>query len=81
LYGRTCDALDLIAVGDAEELEEGDVLYWPHMGAYTKANASEFNGFPEPETLIDDLPDLSEFHKSEWPTNLKYVSQVKSPLI
>ena len=81
LYGRTCDALDLIAIGDAEELEEGDVLYWPHMGAYTKANASEFNGFPEPETILDDLPDLSDFHAAEWPTNLRYVSQVKAPLI
>jgi len=81
LYGRTCDALDLIAAGDFEELEVGDFLWFPHMGAYTTANASEFNGFPEPETILDDLPDISEFHKSEWPTNLRYVSQVKAPLI
>jgi len=26
------------------------------MGAYTRATASEFNGFPRPEVFIDDLP-------------------------
>jgi len=81
LYGRTCDALDLIAAGDFEELEVGDYLWFPHMGAYTKANASEFNGFPEPEKILDNLPDITDFHASEWPTNLRYVSQVKAPLL
>ena len=31
-----------------EELEVGDWLYFPSMGAYTRATASEFNGFPTP---------------------------------
>lgn len=79
LYGRTCDALDLIAVGDAEELEEGDVLYWPNMGSYTSVTASAFNNFPPAEMIIGDLPDVRNFHTSEWPTNIKYVSHVKAP--
>ena len=79
LYGRTCDGLDLIAVGNAEELEEGDWLWFPHMGAYTSVTASEFNNFPPPEliTIDNGLPDITDF--DEWPTNLKYVSQVKAP--
>lgn len=49
LFGRTCDSLDVIAHSpDMEELEVGDWLYFPSMGAYTRATASEFNGFPTP---------------------------------
>jgi ornithine decarboxylase len=80
LYGRTCDGLDLIAVGEAEELEVGDWLFWPNLGAYSSVTASEFNGFPNPPIIVDDgLPDISEFDKSEWPTNLRYVSHIKAP--
>ena len=53
LFGRTCDSLDVIARGPMEEMEVGDWLYFPLMGAYTSATASEFNGFPKPETMID----------------------------
>jgi hypothetical protein len=31
-----------------EELFVGDWLWFPNMGAYTRATASEFNGFPTP---------------------------------
>jgi ornithine decarboxylase len=49
LYGRTCDSLDMIADSEnMEELEVGDWLWFPHMGAYTTVTASEFNGFPKP---------------------------------
>jgi len=48
IFGRTCDSLDVIAKATMEELEVGDWLYFPKMGAYTKATASEFNGFPSP---------------------------------
>ncbi len=49
LYGRTCDSLDMIAESqNMEELEVGDWLWFPHMGAYTSVTASEFNGFPKP---------------------------------
>jgi ornithine decarboxylase len=49
LYGRTCDSLDMIADSkDMEELEVGDWLWFPNMGAYSSVTASEFNGFPKP---------------------------------
>ena len=49
LYGRTCDSLDLIANSDdMEDLEVGDWLWFPNMGAYSSVTASEFNGFPKP---------------------------------
>jgi ornithine decarboxylase len=49
LFGRTCDSLDQIATAEVmEELEVGDWLWFPDMGAYTRATASEFNGFPTP---------------------------------
>jgi ornithine decarboxylase len=63
LFGRTCDSLDVIARGEMEELEVGDWLYFPLMGAYTSATASEFNGFPKPELVHDvdnRLPSVNE---------------------
>jgi hypothetical protein len=51
LFGRTCDSLDVIAKASMEELDIGDWLWFPKMGAYTRATASEFNGFPRPETF------------------------------
>jgi ornithine decarboxylase len=49
LYGRTCDSLDMIADSkDMEDLEIGDWLWFPNMGAYSSVTASEFNGFPKP---------------------------------
>ena len=86
LYGRTCDSVDFIASADeAEELEEGDWLWFPNMGAYTTVTSTEFNGFPKPPSLViedhqtEQLPNVREFDKSEWPSNLKYVSAVKVP--
>ena len=53
LFGRTCDSLDTIATAThMEKLEVGDWLWFPQMGAYTHATASEFNGFPMPETVV-----------------------------
>ena len=53
LFGRTCDSMDRIADSDhMEELEVGDWLWFPQMGAYTQATASEFNGFPAPEVHV-----------------------------
>ena len=53
LFGRTCDSFDKIAEADAmEELVVGDWLWFPNMGAYTRATASEFNGFPAPDMQI-----------------------------
>ncbi len=52
-----------------EELEEGDWLWFPHMGAYTTATASEFNGFPKPPVFMDEedllpKPDLAMMNLS-----------------
>lgn len=58
LFGRTCDSLDWIATSESmEELEVGDWLYIPNMGAYTTSTSTEFNGFPKPECIqIEDSP-------------------------
>ena len=63
IFGRTCDSLDQIAdAGAMEELFVGDWLWFPNMGAYTRATASEFNGFPAPPIHIlekeEDVPGL-----------------------
>jgi len=88
LFGRTCDSLDVIARGKMEELEVGDWLYFPMMGAYTSATASEFNGFPKPYLLNDSenvLPQtndcwewMREFHKAA--TNITY-SNALPPIV
>jgi hypothetical protein len=36
-----------------DELVVGDWLWFPKMGAYTSATASEFNGFPKPPVFLD----------------------------
>lgn len=65
IFGRTCDSLDWIANSVAmEELDVGDWLYIPSMGAYTIATSTEFNGFPKPETFItDEVPEKSSLNK------------------
>jgi diaminopimelate decarboxylase len=88
LFGRTCDSLDIIATGQMETLEVGDWLYFPLMGAYTSVTASEFNGFPKPYAIKDNLnllPSTSmaysmsdEFHKEH---SLKYSNSLKSILM
>ena len=63
LFGRTCDSLDVIARGPMEQMEVGDWLYFPLMGAYTSATASEFNVFPKPASMIDladQLPSVDD---------------------
>lgn len=72
LFGRTCDSLDIIVKSEElEELDVGDWLYVPHMGAYTTATATEFNGFPKPDMIeTTDEPDneqLSWFQKLKYP--------------
>lgn len=71
IFGRTCDSLDWIANSpNMEELEVGDWLIIPEMGAYTTATATEFNGFPKPPVfLTDEIP--TEDHIS-WLNHLQY---------
>lgn len=86
LYGRTCDSVDMIAAShDMEELEIGDWLWWPNMGAYTTVTATEFNGFPRPAILplqphsSVQLPNPSLIPNEEWPRLVQYVNPVKTP--
>jgi ornithine decarboxylase len=72
VFGRTCDSLDIIAKHVAmEELEVGDWLYFPNMGAYTTATSSEFNGFPKPvlfETGTEpEEVDMKWIESMQWP--------------
>lgn len=75
LFGRTCDSLDVIAKGPMEEMEVGDWLYFPLMGAYTSATASEFNGFPKPESIID-LEDKLPSTEAAW-AMMDYIHNVR----
>ena len=87
LFGRTCDSLDVIAKSEnMEDLEVGDWLWFPNMGAYTSVTASEFNGFPKPPQHGSSahhvfLPDLDRVLETGWkerfPKELKYVTPVR----
>jgi ornithine decarboxylase len=83
LFGRTCDSVDMIAQSDSmEELEVGDWLWFPHMGAYTSVTATEFNGFPKPFVHYlekDSMPFVSFMAGQPWPENVKTVSSVLVP--
>lgn len=86
LYGRTCDSVDFLAAAEEmEELEVGDWLWYPHMGAYTTVTSTEFNGFPKPHTMVlaahgkDQLPEPSDFAIGDWPKGVQYASAVKVP--
>lgn len=49
VFGPTCDSMDLVVKGaPLPKLEVGDWLMFQNMGAYTIANAGQFNGFPIP---------------------------------
>ena len=85
LYGRTCDSLDMIADSDnMEDLEVGDWLWFPNMGAYSSVTASEFNGFPKPPQHGMDshlyLPSIEQVHAEgfadRFPLNVRTVTAV-----
>lgn len=88
LFGRTCDSLDMIAKSESmEELEVGDWLWFPNMGAYTSVTASEFNGFPKPplhglekSVYLPDARDILKdgFHQ-RLPLGISTVSPVSLP--
>lgn len=81
LFGRTCDSLDLIAKSSSmEELEVGDWLWFPTMGAYSTVTASEFNGFPKPPVFDQqpgqELPELYDLVKDRKPLDITTVNGV-----
>jgi len=48
IWGPTCDSIDLVSKCSTlptDQLQIGDWLRWPTMGAYTICAASQFNGF------------------------------------
>jgi ornithine decarboxylase len=52
--GPTCDSIDIVAQDQMlPDLEIGDLLVVPGMGAYTRASATSFNGFQPPVTVLD----------------------------
>jgi ornithine decarboxylase len=56
VFGRTCDSGDLISsAARLPELQVGDVVRVQNMGAYTTVTASEFNGFPKPNKIYEQL--------------------------
>jgi len=53
LAGPTCDSLDIISRGEElPELEIGDLLYVPNVGAYSTASATNFNGLPAAKVIM-----------------------------
>ncbi|XP_045715525.1 antizyme inhibitor 2-like [Phyllostomus hastatus] len=68
LYGPTCDAFDKLSEQEVQlpELDVGDWLIFPSMGAYTWVMSSTFNGFlpasicyamgPEFRSLLETAP-------------------------
>jgi ornithine decarboxylase len=53
LAGPTCDSFDTISVSeDLAELDVGDVVYVPNIGAYSCASAVVFNGIPPAKVIV-----------------------------
>lgn len=54
LAGPTCDSLDICVENQLlpNNLQSGDLIYLPYMGAYTACCATEFNGFPVPNVVM-----------------------------
>jgi ornithine decarboxylase len=62
IFGRTCDSGDCLGNIPLPDVEVGDVLCIPDMGAYTTVTASEFNGFPKAQRIYEAA---AEFTASE----------------
>jgi ornithine decarboxylase len=48
VFGPTCDGLDVVSMAEQlpRDLELGDLVYSPNIGAYSHASSTRFNGFP-----------------------------------
>ena len=47
VFGPTCDALDTISLAEQlPDMDLGDLVYAPNIGAYSAASSTSFNGFP-----------------------------------
>jgi ornithine decarboxylase len=53
LAGPTCDSFDTISLNEElPELDVGDVVYVPRIGAYSCASAVVFNGIPPAKVMV-----------------------------
>lgn len=53
IAGPTCDSFDTISLSeDLPELDVGDVVYVPNIGAYSCASAVVFNGIPPAKVMV-----------------------------
>ncbi len=53
LAGPTCDSFDTISLAEElPELDVGDVVYVPNIGAYSCASALFFNGIPPAKVIV-----------------------------
>ena len=51
--GPTCDSFDVVTTRAVlPELEVGDVLVSPNMGAYTTVSATNFNLYDKPQVVL-----------------------------
>jgi hypothetical protein len=74
----------IASADEMEELEVGDWLWFPHMGAYTSVTASEFNGFPAPpqhgsateSVFLPAISDVLNTSQVRFPKGMKYVKPV-----
>lgn len=61
LAGPTCDSIDIIAEDiQLGELQIGDIIVAPMMGAYTAASATTFNSLPRTRILALHAPTQAE---------------------
>ena len=55
MAGPTCDGLDVISTTEEmPELEIGDIIYTPNIGAYSIASATDFNSIPRAKVVAID---------------------------
>ncbi len=54
IAGPTCDSVDILMHNKMlpNDIQADDFIYIPNSGAYTTAYASNFNGFPLPDTMV-----------------------------
>jgi ornithine decarboxylase len=52
VFGPTCDALDTISLAEElPDMELGDYIYAPNIGAYAAVSSTSFNGFPPAQVV------------------------------
>ncbi len=56
VFGPTCDALDVVSQTESlPDLAVGDLVYSENIGAYSRASATSFNGFPPAKVVHVNL--------------------------